>query len=90
MKPIDFIKWLQGYVDGLKSANEDIVTIEEKLEEVDLTEPSLDFPQFPTTTEHRDSDRVPYHTLCSCNPANGGSGLCGCTMANKLVDPNLY
>ena len=23
--------------------------------------------------------------LCSCNPANGGSGICGCTMANKIV-----
>lgn len=34
------------------------------------------------------SDKVPYHTLCSCNPANGGSGICGCTMANTMVDPN--
>jgi hypothetical protein len=31
--------------------------------------------------------RVPYSTLCSCNPANGGSGICGCVMANKLVEP---
>jgi len=23
--------------------------------------------------------------LCSCNPKNGGSGLCGCTMANQEV-----
>jgi hypothetical protein len=32
-------------------------------------------------------NRVPYSTLCSCNPANGGSGICGCVMANKLVEP---
>lgn len=33
--------------------------------------------------------KVPYHTICSCNPINGGSGICGCTMANTLVDnPN--
>ena len=22
---------------------------------------------------------------CSCNPVNGGSGVCGCTIANKFV-----
>lgn len=32
-------------------------------------------------------ERVPYHTICSCNPANGGSGVCGCVMGNMLVDP---
>lgn len=30
--------------------------------------------------------KVPYWTKCSCNPANGGSGICGCVMANKMVD----
>jgi len=30
--------------------------------------------------------KVPYHTICSCN----GSGLCGCTIANNMVDnPNI-
>ena len=23
--------------------------------------------------------------LCSCNPRNGGSGICGCVMANREV-----
>lgn len=32
-----------------------------------------------------DNDLVPYHTICGCNPANGGSGICGCTMANQMV-----
>ena len=43
---------------------------------------SLDqtFP-WGTTTD----DMVPYHTICGCNPANGGSGICGCIMANQLV-----
>ena len=26
--------------------------------------------------------------LCSCNPRNGGSGICGCTIANNPVDYN--
>lgn len=34
------------------------------------------------------SDKVPYHEICSCNPLNGGSGVCGCVLANELVDPN--
>jgi hypothetical protein len=33
-------------------------------------------------------NRVPWHTLCSCNPANGGSGICGCVTPNVLVEPN--
>lgn len=32
-------------------------------------------------------DEVPYSETCACNPNNGGSGLCGCTMSNKMV-PN--
>jgi hypothetical protein len=35
------------------------------------------------------AEKVPYHTICSCNPANGGSGICGCVMGNKLVDPGF-
>jgi len=26
-----------------------------------------------------------FDDLCSCNPKNGGSWLCGCTMANQQV-----
>jgi hypothetical protein len=32
-------------------------------------------------------EKVPYFTLCSCNPMNGGSGVCGCTMGNSMVYP---
>lgn len=31
-------------------------------------------------------DKVPYGSICSCNPANGGSGICGCIMGNQMVD----
>jgi len=31
-------------------------------------------------------DKVPYHTICSCNPINGGSGICGCTIGNTMVN----
>ena len=32
-------------------------------------------------------DQVPYGEICSCNPKNGGSGICGCIMGNKMI-PN--
>lgn len=36
-------------------------------------------------------DEVPYGELCSCNPKNGGSGVCGCIMGNKMVpNPKKY
>jgi hypothetical protein len=36
-------------------------------------------------------DEVPYGILCTCNPANGGSGMCGCVMGNKMVpNPKKY
>jgi hypothetical protein len=34
-------------------------------------------------------EKVPYHTICPCNPANGGSGICSCTHPNTMVkNPN--
>ena len=36
-------------------------------------------------------DEVPYGSICSCNPTNGGSGICGCIMGNKMVpNPKKY
>ena len=36
-------------------------------------------------------DKVPYGTICPCNPANGGSGICGCTLGNTMVaNPKKY
>jgi hypothetical protein len=31
------------------------------------------------------TNEVPFYETCSCNPKNGGSGVCGCTMANQMV-----
>ena len=44
---------------------------------------------FPFLTD--EPDEVPYHSICSCNPQNGGSGICGCIMANEMVrNPKKY
>jgi hypothetical protein len=46
---------------------------------------------FDITSSNYEPDEVPYHSICSCNPKNGGSGICGCIMANKMVrNPKKY
>lgn len=30
-------------------------------------------------------EMVPYSEICPCNPKNGGSGMCGCTIGNTMV-----
>lgn len=36
-------------------------------------------------------DEVPFASICSCNPANGGSGICGCIKGNQMVpNPKKY
>ena len=37
-----------------------------------------------------DVEMIPYGEICSCNPKNGGSGICGCIMGNKLVPKNSW
>jgi hypothetical protein len=44
--------------------------------------------QFPTNLCDSGPEEVPYHEICSCNPANGGSGICGCVTGNMLVPKN--
>ena len=39
------------------------------------------------TAFNTEPDEVKYGSICSCNPMNGGSGMCGCINGNKMV-PN--
>lgn len=41
------------------------------------------YPNIPPITT--DNDMVPYSEICGCNPKNGGGGICGCVMGNKMV-----
>jgi hypothetical protein len=47
--------------------------------------PSLKELFQPKPWETTDDGLVPYHTICGCNPANGGNGICGCVIANQMV-----
>lgn len=36
-------------------------------------------------------EELPYSAICGCNPKNGGSGVCGCTLGNTMVkNPRRY
>ncbi len=49
----------------------------------------IDIP--PVYFPSSEPDEVPYFETCSCNPKNGGSGLCGCVMGNMMVkNPKKY
>ena len=89
MTPSQFTLWLKGFLEaagnnGLQQFQVNKIT--DTLNKVDYTpsypvlDPTLNPISYPTA-----DDKVPYGTICGCNPANGGSGICGCIMGNKLV-----
>jgi hypothetical protein len=89
MTPQEFTIWLSGYlsssgkgglethqVDKIRQALQNVHRHDEK--------PTID-PVVPVYPRVDNGEMVPHHTICGCNPANGGSGICGCIMGNKLV-----
>jgi len=62
------------------------------LELIDIYENDRGITQMiaPSTpfTPVKGNEKVPFHTICGCNPEKGDSGICGCILANKLVQPN--
>ena len=61
------------------------------LYEADNDQPFIPTPGFRIETFDGVPDEVPYGEVCGCNPKNGGSGMCGCVMGNKMVpNPKKY
>jgi hypothetical protein len=56
-----------------------------------IPNPFIPTPGFTLETIQGVPDEVPYGEVCGCNPKNGGSGMCGCVMGNKMVpNPKKY
>jgi hypothetical protein len=92
MTPQEFINWLQGFTEAISTIeNHHLLKIKERLKEVN--NPLPDFSQGPKVNwvkyDNPKVNLVQYHTICSCNPTNGGSGMCGCIMGNKMIDTNV-
>jgi hypothetical protein len=83
MNSQEFTMWLKGFLDAITQIEtHHISKIKDTLDKVS------DIPVYPIAPNVSNEKLVPYHTICSCNPANGGGGICGCTMGNKLVPNN--
>ena len=88
MTPSQFTLWLKGFLEaagnnGLQQYQVNKIT--DALKGIDYTPPNTIPNPVPYTTT---DDKVPYGTICGCNPANGGSGICGCIMGNTMVPKN--
>jgi hypothetical protein len=35
--------------------------------------------------QNNTTNLVPFYETCSCNPKNGGSGICNCSVGDRLV-----
>ena len=64
--------------------------IKDALDKVEMSEPKPTLGcQVPICTSV--PDEVPYNEICPCNPKNGGNGICGCVLPNKMVpNPKKY
>lgn len=46
----------------------------------DMRHPYVSVPFVQITDDYSD-----YASRCGCNPKNGGSGICNCTLGNKIT-----
>lgn len=84
---------IEAYKDQLLAleciADDKSIPYDERLSKV--SEHELTNNPFTPTPGFIVDDLVPYGSICPCNPANGGSGICGCIMGNKMVpNPKKY
>lgn len=52
----------------------------------DISIPEWDRPNLWPPSIYPNGTTQTMADICSCNPKNGGSGICGCTIGNKLVE----
>ena len=76
----------------LCTSEEEEYVKEQVLKYVDLyesdQEPKHQLPNYPPGVREFNPFEpleVLYGEICSCNPKNGGNGICGCVMGNTMV-----
>lgn len=103
MKKDEFIHYVRGIVDSeiekgrieaLKLNKQSVEwemtgplrLIKDALDKVEMLEHKTTIPVYTSGP-----DEVPYSEICPCNPKNGGNGICGCVLPNKMVpNPKKY
>ena len=101
----EFIHYTRGVIDseiekariemlGLPQPSEGqlvgpLKLIKDALDKVHTTQPTPGYKE-PIIATYL-PDEVPYSEICPCSSKNGGSGLCGCVLPNKMVpNPKKY
>jgi hypothetical protein len=88
MTHTEFIAWLEGFLESDQIVDSRVKTkIFEKIRQIKASATDFSKVQESYETPYLTPKKVPYNKVCSCNPENGGSGICGCIQGNKLVDP---
>ena len=76
--------------DELVEAISDILDLYEKDNETS-TYPDWSKPTAPYKNPYvLEIKTQTYGDICPCNPKNGGSGICGCTIGNQIVGQPVY
>jgi len=92
MTPQEFIYYVKGILDSeMERGKVDALRANTPNADIHLIGPlklikdALDSLQEINSYLTPQSNLVPYFEVCACNPKNGGSGMCGCTMGNNMV-----
>jgi len=96
MKQEEFIHYVKGIIDSeIEKGRVDALRNNIPNSDIHLIGPlklikdALDSLQGTNGYITPQSILVPYFEVCACNPKNGGSGVCGCTIGNNMV-PNDF
>lgn len=74
--------------DTIGIFKEEVFKLIDIYEEDEPSTPTPSIPFIPTPGfTVGEPDEIPYAEICGCNPKNGGNGICGCVMGNKMI-PN--
>ncbi len=74
----------------IEQTDEEKFKMYNKLSKKDLINMLIESNKHLNSRPLRYTNQTTVGDLCSCNPLNGGSGMCGCTIANNLVDQPSY
>ena len=84
----EFTLWLKGFIDAIDKVptEKQWGIIINKLNQVNTYVNNIPIKKTVDVLGTLEKTKLRYGDICSCNPNNGGSGICGCTIANKFIN----
>lgn len=81
----EFISYVRGVIDSENNGIKRVIGKKELIGPLKLIKDALDKYESSSIPAIK-PEMVMYSEICSCNPKNGGSGICGCTIGNQMVN----